>query len=125
MSNVLPNDADGDALRALIETGSDLTKEMEIEFAVRVANEVLGEQFAREAQSHGFRAWVSQDIGFESWTCYCARIMIPAYPAIVRIQGQLAQIAIPFNATPDGWGTFGNSPRDHHVDIGGQTDTAH
>ena len=34
MTDNLPHDADGDAVRRLIATGSDLTKEMEIDFAV-------------------------------------------------------------------------------------------
>jgi hypothetical protein len=36
MSEHLPNDADGDALRRLRATGSDLSRDMEIDFAVDI-----------------------------------------------------------------------------------------
>jgi hypothetical protein len=46
MIDNLPNDSDGDALRRLIRTGSDLSKEMEIDFAVDVPDRNAGLAFA-------------------------------------------------------------------------------
>jgi hypothetical protein len=46
MSEHLPNDADGDALRRLRATGSDFSREMEIDFAVDVPEQRTGMAFA-------------------------------------------------------------------------------
>jgi hypothetical protein len=61
MIDNLPNDSDGDALRRLIKTGSDLSKEMEIDFAVAVPDRNAGLAFATVVQPLGFRTKVHQD----------------------------------------------------------------
>lgn len=110
MIDELPNDSDGDALRRLIATGSDLSKEMEIDFAVDVPDGETGLRFAAVVEPMGFRTDVDQDGSAGEWTCYCSRTMIPSYDAIIRIQDTLEDIGRPFNATPDGWGSCGNGP---------------
>ena len=34
--------------------------------------------------------------------------MVPSYKAVIEIQRTLEKIGKPYNAKPDGWGTFGN-----------------
>jgi hypothetical protein len=113
MSDELPNDSDGDALRRLGATGSDLSKEMEIDFAVLVPDERAGLAFARIVGECGFRTAVKQGGHTGRWTCYCSRNMVPAYDAIVEIQRMLDDLGRPYNAKPDGWGSFGNAVESH------------
>ena len=110
MIDDLPHDSDGDALRRLVATGSDLSKEMEIDFTVDIPNREAGEAFASVVGPLGFRADVDQDDKSGRWTCYCSRTMIPSYDAIIEIQNTLENIGRPYNAKPDGWGSFGNAP---------------
>ncbi len=106
MNDQLPHDSDGDALRRLIATGSDLSREMEIDFAVDLADKNAGEEFAAAARAIGFQTRISQ----ETWTCYCSRTMVPTYEAIIAIQKNLEDVGRAYNAKPDGWGSFGNAP---------------
>jgi hypothetical protein len=60
MSEPLPDDADGDALRRLVADGSDLSRAMKIDFAVDVPHGQAARAFAESAERHGFRVTVSQ-----------------------------------------------------------------
>lgn len=111
----LPLDSDGDALRRLIAMGSDLSKAMEIDFAVLVPDEIAGKAFAAVVEPMGFKTSVvedgedSEDSEDSRWTCYCTCTLVPAYDAVIRIQKTLEDLGKPFDATPDGWGSFGNA----------------
>lgn len=105
----LPHDSDGDALRRLASAGSDLSKEMEVDFAVDVPDRNAGLAFAAAAEASGFRTAVDQDSDTNEWTCYCSRNLIPSYTTIVALQHTLGVIGIPYNAVPTGWGSFGNA----------------
>lgn len=108
MDDELPQDSDGDALRRLLATGSDLSKEMEIDFAVDIPDRDTGLALAADVEPLGFRTNVDQDSQTGKWTCYCSRKMIPSYDAVVAVQKTLEDVGRPYNAKPDGWGTFGN-----------------
>ena len=56
----------------------------------------------------GFRTDVDRDSVTGRWTCYCTAPHGPAYDEIVSIQETLETAGRPYNAKPDGWGTFGN-----------------
>jgi hypothetical protein len=109
MTENLPNDADGDALRRLVATGSDLSREMEIDFAVAVPDRTSGMMFAAAVEPTGYRTKVHQDPETGDWTCYSTRVMLPSYDAIIAVQKMLEEIGAPYNAKPDGWGSFGNA----------------
>ena len=108
MLEELPLDSDGDALRSLIATGSDLSKEMEIDFAMSVPNREAGLAFATIVGPMGFQTSISLGDATKTWTCYCSRIMVPSYEAIIEVQRILEKTGKPYNARPDGWGSFGN-----------------
>jgi hypothetical protein len=111
MSDDIPFDAegDGDALRRLRATGSDLSKPMEIDFAVEIPNLDTGRAFAKSVEQLGFRAEIKEDANTKRWTCYCSRTMVPSYEAIVSIQRMLENVGRQYGARPDGWGSFGNA----------------
>lgn len=116
MKDDLPHDADGDTLRRFLETGSDLTKEMEIDFAVKVGTRDIGLKFAAVVEPLGFRTSVTEDEENHDWTCYCSVSIIPSYDEIVRVQDKLELIGRPFDAVPDGWSSLGNLPHDEDGD---------
>lgn len=104
-----PDDADGHALRMLERNGSNLSRPMEIDFAVAVPGEAAALAVARLAGVAGYRPSVSRDDESGAWTCYCSRSMVPAYEALVHAQAELDRLAGPVGGASDGWGTFGNA----------------
>lgn len=108
MVSILPDDADGDALRRVEEGGSDLSKPMTIDFFVAVPGESSGQAVAEAAEAAGFETEVDQDDESGEWTCYCTRFMPATYEGVVRAQEELRQLAAPHGGVPDGWETAGN-----------------
>lgn len=106
----LPQDADGDALRRIAADGSDLTKAMEIDFAVDVPSEQAGKDFAKAIAHLPYQTSLYFDEEEKAWTCYCSKTLIPSYEAILQVQEELTAAGAPFDAVPDGWGTYGNAP---------------
>lgn len=103
-----PNNADGDALRLVAAGGSDMSKPMDIEFAVAVPIEAVGQQFAILVERYGYRASLDQDEEDGSWSVYCMRHMLATYEGIVAVQKELDELSRPLGGSSDGWGTFGN-----------------
>ena len=103
-----PNTADGDALRNILDAGSDMTAPMSIDFMIAAPDETAGLAIAKQASVLGFQTQVNQDSETGAWTCYCAKTMIPLYETIIHIQDDLDELAKPFGGYSDGWGTLGN-----------------
>jgi hypothetical protein len=104
-----PQDADGDALRRVARDGSDMSRAMDIDFAVAVPNEESGLAIAEIVRARGYRPDVSRDDESGDWTCYCTRSMVPTYDAIIAVQNELDALVKPLGGYSDGWGTFGNA----------------
>src|ERR1043165_1536993 len=106
-----PNDADGDALRGVVESGSDMDKPMYIDFQVAVPSEAAGISLAGVASSLGYRTEVYASPKCRlGWTCQCSTRMLATYAGVIAIQKELAEISRELGGIPDGWGTFGNKP---------------
>lgn len=108
MNDEIPHDDDGDALRRLRETGSDLSRPMKIDFSVVIPNQDLGVAFSKVAQKKGFQTHIYKGAHSKRWTCDCTCTMMPSYNSIVAIQKILKDLGLPFGAKLDGWGSFGN-----------------
>jgi regulator of RNase E activity RraB len=104
-----PNDADGDALRRIAADGSDMSKPMEIDFAVAAPNEHSASAIAKAAASKGYRTDIERDDA-GTWSCCCTRKMIATYKAVTEAQAELDALSRPLGAHADGWGTPGNAP---------------
>jgi hypothetical protein len=111
MTNSLPNDSDGDALRNLVSHGSDLAKPMLIDFAVAVPTVESGKAIAALVSALGFQPDVYHDEETNSWSVYCSKTVVPTYEEVVAIQRQLDDLSRPFGGKSDGWGTFGNGAK--------------
>src|SRR5215813_10440846 len=111
MPDDFPDDSDGDALRRVRNTGSDLSKPMLIEFQVAAPSEAAAQNIANVALSLGYRARVYDSPGTDGgWTCECSTRMLATHEGVLAIQRELGEISAEFGGFPDGWGTFGNKP---------------
>jgi hypothetical protein len=105
----IPNDDTGAALRRFVNNGWDLAKPMEIDFFVAVPSEQDGYQVSVKARELGFQTSVEQDDETLKWTCYCTKVLVPTYEAIVEIENQLNFISTPYGGYSDGFGSYGNT----------------
>ncbi len=101
-----PADADGDALRRLQKSGSDLRKPHDIDFYLIFARKEGAQEAGAAAQQEGFRVQVRQLDDGDGWDCCCTKSMVPTYPAITRTEDDLDAIARSSGGHADGWGTF-------------------
>jgi hypothetical protein len=104
-----PADADGDALRKVVEGGADMSRPMVIDFSVDAADEVVARRIAEVVTPLGFVPSISQNEDGKSWSVYCAKSMLATYEGVVGVQAQLNELLAPLGANCDGWGTFGNT----------------
>jgi hypothetical protein len=112
MADGIPNDSDGDALRRVARDGSDMSKPMFINFQVAVPDEACANALANVASKLGYRVRVYDSPECKlPWTCECSTRMLASYEGVVAIQYELGKISAEFGGIPDGWGTFGNSPK--------------
>jgi hypothetical protein len=104
-----PEDADGDALRSIAASGSDMSRPMVIDFAIDVSSKAIAQACLAALEDAGFEGSLYQDDEDQRWSVYCPIRMIPDYDAIVRTQKILGELLAGHGGVPDGWGTFGNA----------------
>ncbi|MCX4248130.1 ribonuclease E inhibitor RraB [Paraliomyxa miuraensis] len=108
----MPNqhhDATRAALERIAQDGSDLNRPLKMDFFVAIPNERGGRIMAARAAELGFETSVEQDAETGDWTCYCTKILVPTYEAVVAIESQLDSLARNMGGHADGFGTFGNA----------------
>ena len=96
-------------MRRFVDSGSDLSKPMTIDFQVAVPDEGSAKGLAELAYKLGYRVkiYASPECSLP-WTCECSTRMLVSYEGVISIQHELAGLASPFGGHPDGWGGFGN-----------------
>ena len=102
-----PRDADGDALRNVAASGSDMSRPMLIDFAIDTGSKSIAQACLAAIEEAGFEASLYQDDD-QRWSVYVPIRMIADYDGIVRTQKGLGELVAEHGGTPDGWGTFGN-----------------
>lgn len=112
MRNDYPPDADGDALRRIASEGNDMSRPMEIDYAVTVPDEARGQQLATAAAKRGYRPELYFDEAERSWTVYCTRQMLATHEGVVEAQRELDALSRGLGGSCDGWGTYGNVEAD-------------
>jgi hypothetical protein len=111
MSTSYPNDADGDALRNVEESGADMSRPMIIDFSVEVPDERTARRVAEIVAAHGFDPSISEDDDSDSWSVYCSKSMLATYEGVVAVQVELNELLSPHGGICDGWGSFGNAQK--------------
>jgi hypothetical protein len=114
-----PDDADGSVLTDLAAHGVDMTKPLQIEFAVAAPDEDAATAIADALSKAGYDGHAEFDEGepdadedddddefSPSWTVYASVTMVPEYDEIIRIQEELDRLAEPFDGYIDGWGVM-------------------
>ena len=104
-----PNDADGDSLRRVRDSGSDMSLPMTIDFSIHVPNEGAARAVAALVSLHGFDPSISDNEGRGSWSVYCSMTMLATYDSVVSVKAHLNELTKPQGGICDGWVTFGNS----------------
>jgi hypothetical protein len=107
MSNPYPNDADGDELRNVAESGADMSRPMIIDFSVEVPDEGTARRVAEVVVARGFDPSISENA--DSWSVYCSKSMLATYEGVVAVKAELNALLNPHGGICDGWATFGNS----------------
>lgn len=106
----IPNDADGDAMRRVLNSGSDPSKSMDIDFMIACPSIESAELIAQEVEVKGYKPSISVDKNTEAITCYCMKSMLLDYDLLSSAQTELDVLARSYEGYIDGWGTFGNAP---------------
>jgi hypothetical protein len=116
-----PNDEDGAVLKLLHDNGVDLSKAINIEFAVHSPDEAASKTIEQAMIAKGYNAEIFYDEGeleegeevtpeneefAPSWSVYTEISMIPEHGEILRIQKELDDISLPFGGKSDGWGVL-------------------
>ena len=110
-----PNDADGDGLRMIAESGSDFDKPMDVDIQIAAASEETAINIANVVGAMGYRTeiYLDEDVevedSAEAWTCECSKVMLLTYDNIVAVQEELDKVVKPLSGFVDGWSTYGNS----------------
>ena len=94
MKHPYPDDADGDALRKVAESGADMSRPMVIEFSVDVPDERAARRVAEVVSPVGFYPSIFRHDETDSWSVYCAKEMLATHEAVVDVQSELNLAAV-------------------------------
>ena len=103
-----PDDEDGNALRNIALSGSDMSRPMMIDFAIDASSKSIALACLAAIEDAGLEGQLYQDEDDQRWAVYVAIRMIADYDGIMRTQRILGELAAEHGGTADGWGTFGN-----------------
>mgnify|MGYP002631190334 FL=1 len=112
MTTSYPDDADGDVLGAMAESGIDMTKPVTIEFIVDAPNEQKAKSIEADAAAVGYPAIAEFEDGDPEegiepgWVVSIEVEMAPAYQPIVDLQKKLQGFAEAHGGQVDGWGAM-------------------
>ena len=103
-----PDDANGDALRRMEETGDDLSRPRDIEFTVVFPNETGAKLFANQFGAFGFTTSVefAKTVQDFPWDVIVVKYMVPSHEEIRAFEDSLQRVADTFGGRNDGWGCF-------------------
>ena len=106
----IPNDSDGDAMRRVLNNGSDPSNPMDIDFMIACPSIDAAKKIAPKVELIGYIPSISVDEDSGAITCYCMKHMLLDYDLLIAAQAELDSLAQPHEGYIDGWGTFGNGP---------------
>ena len=101
-----PNDANGDVLRKMHESGMDFSKSYDIEFFHLFKDEKGARAMARDVSARGDRAEVDSNEEQSAWDCMVVMNMKPSHKEITAAEESLGRIAAEHGGKSDGWGVL-------------------
>jgi hypothetical protein len=101
-----PADENGDALWRMAESGDNLGKPREVDFAIILPTETAALQFAVQLLRNGQKVSFGPYDGDPDrpWQVYLHRVLLPTHAAITAVETELARGAEPLGGRNDGWG---------------------
>lgn len=112
MTTSYPDDADGDVLTAMAESGIDMTEELTIEFIIDAPGEQKAKAIEADAAAAGYPAMAEFEGGDPEegidpgWVVSIEVEMAPDYDSIVDLQKKLQGFAEVHGGQVDGWGAM-------------------
>lgn len=101
---MLPDDENGDVLRAMLDDGDDLTLARDVAFLSVFATQAQAEAFAAQAGAlEGLRVEAPEVDDEGIWQVAAIRHMPAAHAAITALENELATLAQAHGGYPDGW----------------------
>lgn len=104
----IPDDVDGDVLRAMRAKGDSLTQPRPIDFSVVFPTERAALDFCEAIAESGvkFSHEESRADADRPWDVTVRRAMVPDHTEIIAMEEWLATRAEPHDGQNDGWGCF-------------------
>ncbi|MFT4842251.1 MAG: regulator of RNase E activity RraB [Planctomycetota bacterium] len=112
MTTSYPDDADGDVLTAMAESGIDMTEELTIEFIIDAPGEQKAKAIEADVAAAGYPAMAEFEDGDPEegidpgWVVSIEIEMAPDYDSIVDLQKKLQGFAEVHGGQVDGWGAM-------------------
>ncbi|MFT4515832.1 MAG: regulator of RNase E activity RraB [Planctomycetota bacterium] len=112
MSISYPDDADGNVLTAMAESGVDMTKPLTIEFVIDAPGEQPAKAIEAETAAAGYPAVADFEDGDPEegidpgWVVSVEVEMAPEYQPIIDLQEKLQGFAEAHGGQVDGWGAM-------------------
>lgn len=101
---MIPDDENGDVLRAMLEDGDDLTIPREIDFHLVFGDEAAARAFADAANAQPDLLVSMPGVDDEGiWQVTASRHMVPRHADITKLEKELTVLAESFGGYPDGW----------------------
>jgi hypothetical protein len=101
---MLPDDENGDVLRAMLEDGDDLTLPRDIDFLLVFGDEAAARAFADAANAlPDLVVSIAGEDEEGIWQVVASRHMAPKHADITRLEKELTTLAESFGGYPDGW----------------------
>jgi hypothetical protein len=99
-----PDDASGDALRRLCDSGDDLSQSRPIDFCFIFPHRRQAISFAEVLDETDKQVCISYYEGRAMWEVIVKVQMIPTHGSITALESALADKATLVGGEPDGWG---------------------
>ena len=112
MTTSYPEDADGDVLDAMAESGIDMSKPVPIEFVIDTPSEQSAKSIEADVAAAGFPAVAEFEDGDKEegidpgWVVTVEVEMAPEYQPIIDLQKKLQDFASAHGGQVDGWGAL-------------------
>lgn len=118
MNTSYPEDADGDVLNAMAESGVDMTQQITIEFVIDAPDEQRAKAIEADLTTAGHPATAEYEDGDAEegidpgWVVMVELEMVPDYQSIMALQDKLKSLAQVHGGQVDGWGAMVDSPEE-------------
>ena len=112
MNSSYPDDADGDVLNAIAESGVDMTQPLTSEFVIDAPSERHARAIEEDLAAAGHPAEAVYEDGDEAegiepgWVVMIEQDVVPEYQRIIDMQAEFDRFASAHQGKVDGWGAM-------------------